>query len=120
MTRDLTEGRPLKLIASFAFPLLFGVLFNEKSAPGISSIIISLGGFMGGIWFDAESTGGVMLTICKCMPFFYCTKSARAALALDFSGGKFIFPLVIVLACAVVLITLGSFAFSKKMRADLG
>ncbi|MBQ2581732.1 MAG: ABC transporter permease, partial [Ruminococcus sp.] len=27
------------------FGLLFGVLFNEKSAPGISSIIISLGGF---------------------------------------------------------------------------
>ena len=102
------------------FGLLFGVLFNEKSAPGISSIIISLGGFMGGIWFDAESTGGVMLTICKCMPFFYCTRSARAALALDFSGNKFILPLVIVLACAVVLITFGSFAFSKKMRADLG
>ena len=29
MTRDLTEGRPLKLIASFAFPLLFGVLFQQ-------------------------------------------------------------------------------------------
>lgn len=28
-TRDLTEGRPLKLIVSFALPLLFGVLFQQ-------------------------------------------------------------------------------------------
>ena len=29
MTRDLTEGRPLKLILSFALPMLFGVLFQQ-------------------------------------------------------------------------------------------
>jgi Na+-driven multidrug efflux pump len=29
LTRDLTEGRPLKLIVSFALPLLFGVLFQQ-------------------------------------------------------------------------------------------
>ena len=29
MTRDLTEGRPLKQIVSFALPLLFGVLFQQ-------------------------------------------------------------------------------------------
>ncbi len=29
LTRDLTEGRPLKQIVSFALPLLFGVLFQQ-------------------------------------------------------------------------------------------
>ena len=29
LTRDLTEGRPLRLIISFALPLLFGVLFQQ-------------------------------------------------------------------------------------------
>ena len=29
MTRDLTEGNPLKLVASFAAPLLFGMLFQQ-------------------------------------------------------------------------------------------
>ena len=29
MTRDLTEGRPMKLILSFALPMLFGVLFQQ-------------------------------------------------------------------------------------------
>ena len=102
------------------FGLIFGVLFNEKSAPGLCSIIISLGGFFGSIWFDAESTGGVMLKLCKCMPFLYCTRSARLAVTLDMGSAKFLLSIGIVLACAVLLITLGSFAFSRKMRADLG
>ncbi len=29
MTRDLTEGKPMKLVVSFALPLLFGVLFQQ-------------------------------------------------------------------------------------------
>ena len=29
MMKDLTEGKPLKLVLSFAFPLLFGVLFQQ-------------------------------------------------------------------------------------------
>ena len=29
MTRDMTEGRPLKLILGFAVPLLFGNLFQQ-------------------------------------------------------------------------------------------
>ena len=102
------------------FGLIFGVLFNEKSAPGLCSIIISLGSFFGGIWFDAQGTGGVMLKISKCTPFFYCTKSARAAMALDFGADSFMIPLAIVVLCAVVLMSLSCFAFSKKMRTDLG
>lgn len=100
--------------------LIFGVLFNEKSAPGICSIIISLGSFFGSIWFDAENTSGVMLTICKCTPFFYCTKSARSAMALKFDGEGFALPLFIVMLCTCVIIALGCVAFSKKMKADLG
>lgn len=102
------------------FGLIFGVLFNEKSAPGLCSIIISLGSFFGGIWFDAQGTGGVMLKICKCTPFYYCTKAARSAMALKFDGNGFVMPILIVVLCAVLMITLGSFSFSKKMRADLG
>lgn len=100
--------------------LIFGVLFSEKSAPGLCSVIISLGSFFGGIWFDAENTGGVMLKISKCTPFYYCTKSARGAMALDLSWKEYFLPFIIVIACAGVVISLGCFSFSKKMRADLG
>lgn len=101
------------------FGLLFGTLFNEKAAPGVCSIIISLGSFLGAIWFDADGTGGVMLTICKCLPFYYCTKTARSAMALEFGFEKFLLPLIIVLACAAVLSIVASAVFRTKMKADL-
>ncbi|MBQ8515688.1 MAG: ABC transporter permease [Ruminococcus sp.] len=102
-----------------AFGLLFGTLFNEKSAPGLCSIIISLGSFLGCIWFDAEAAGGVMETICKSLPFIYCTKTARAAIALDFSFDSFWLPLLIITICAAVLTTISSLVFRMKMKADL-
>ena len=97
---------------------IFGTLFNEKTAPPLSSIIISLGSFLGGIWFDAEATGGVMLTVCKCLPFFYCTKAARSAAVLDLTAGSLFLPLLIVTVCAVLLTFLGSVIFSRRMKAQ--
>lgn len=101
------------------FGLLFGTIFNEKSAPGICSILISLSSFLGGIWFDPDAAGGVMLTICKALPFYYCTHSARAAVRLDFSGPEWLLPLGIVVACAAAVILLASLAFKSRMKADL-
>ena len=99
--------------------ILFGTLFNDKAAPGLCSIIISLGSFLGGIWFDAEGTGGVMLKICKSTPFLYCTKSVRAAIHLDFGKESFWMPLLIVTACALAMAVLSALVFRTKMKADL-
>jgi len=99
--------------------ILFGTLFNDKAAPGLCSIIISLGSFLGGIWFDAEATGGVMLKICKCMPFLYCTKSVRSAIHLEFGWEEFWLPLLIVTAAAAVMAVLSMLVFRTKMKADL-
>ena len=101
------------------FGMLFGSLFNDKAAPGVSSIIISLGSFLGSVWFDADATGGVMLDICKMLPFYYCTKSARSAVRLDFSASTLWIPLLIVTGCAILLIVLSSLAFRSRMKADL-
>ncbi len=101
------------------FGLLAGTLFNEKAAPGMCSILISLGSFLGCIWFDADATGGVMLKICRCLPFYYCTKTVRAAMQLQFTGNAFWKPLAIVSVCAVVILTLAILAFRRRMRADL-
>lgn len=99
--------------------LIFGTLFNEKSAPGLCSIIISLGSFLGGIWFDAEATGGVMLKICKALPFYYCTKTARSSIALDFGFNEFVLPLIIVSACGIITTAIASAVFKSRMKADL-
>ncbi len=98
--------------------LIFGTLFNQNAAPGLCSIIISLGSFIGGIWFDAESTGGIILKIAKCLPFFYCTKLVRSAVKLDL-GKEFLLSGAVVLLCAVFFALLSSLLFKTKMKADL-
>lgn len=106
-------------IMFIAFGMLFGTLFDDKAAPGVCSIIISLGSFFGGIWFDAEGTGGLMLKCCKFMPFYYCTKTARAAMSLEFGFERFAIPLIIVASCTIVIFAASSFVFKMKMKADL-
>lgn len=97
--------------------LLFGTLFSEKAAPGLCSIIISFASFLGGVWFDAESTGGVLLKICNALPFFHAVKAARLACALDF--GDYLTHLLITIAYAAAVTAAAVIVFSQKMRADL-
>lgn len=97
--------------------MLFGSLFNEKAAPGLCSIIISLASLLGGVWFDAEGAGGVMMDVCDCLPFYHCVKAARMATALNFSGIGI--HLLITAAYAVVFAVLAAVVFRTKMRADL-
>ena len=101
-----------------AIGFLFGALFNEKAAPGICSIIISLGAMLGGIWFDVEGVGGFMYKLGRCLPFLYATKLARSAISLDFGVKSFLIPLGVVAGTALVLTVLASIVFNNKMRAD--
>ncbi len=97
--------------------LFFGTLFSEKAAPGLCSIVISLASFLGGVWFDAEGTGGVLFEICKVLPFWHAVKAARLASALNFDG---YFPHLLISAIyAIVLIIAATVVFNQKMRADL-
>lgn len=102
-----------------ALGLIFGTLFNEKSAPGMSSVVISLGSFVGGIWFDAEHAGGAMGKICKCTPFYYATKAVRSAIHMEFGMEEYVIPMIIITVTAIVLIVLASVLFKTKMKADL-
>ena len=98
--------------------LIFGSLFNEKAAPGVCSVIISLGSFLGGIFFDAEGVGGVIYKICKFMPFIYCTNLTRSSIKLDISWDVFGKSLVIVSACAVFFAVLATLTFKHNMKTD--
>ena len=97
---------------------LAGAFFNEKAAPGICSIMISLGSMIGGIWFDVEGVGGFMYKLGKCLPFLYATKLARSAIDLDFGVKEFLIPLGVVVLAATALTVLASIAFRSRMRAD--
>ncbi len=102
-----------------AIGMIVGTLFNDKAAPGICSIFISLGSFVGGIWFDVDGVGGVMKKISVCTPFYYATKAVRASIDMDFSKDSFVIPIIVVIVSAVLLTALSGTIFRRKMRADL-
>lgn len=104
-------------VLMIGFGLLFGSLFNEKAAPGISSIVISLSAFLGGIWFDADAAGGVMLKICEALPFYHAVKCVRQACALTYD--QFWLHFGITAGYAVVVLAASTVVFRNKMRADL-
>lgn len=97
--------------------LLFGSLFNDKAAPGLCSVIISLASILGGIWFDCESAGGFILDLCKVMPFYHSVSATRMATVVAFDGMGI--HLLITAAYAIVFAVLSSVVFRSKMRADL-
>ncbi|MBR3141823.1 MAG: hypothetical protein IKF09_01595, partial [Clostridiales bacterium] len=97
---------------------LFGTFFNDKAAPGICSIIISLGAMLGGIWFDVEGVGGFMYKLGRCLPFLYATKLARSAIDLEFGVKEFLLPLGVVVFAAFILTLIASIVFKGRMRAD--
>ena len=113
----------LALIPSAVFfiglGLFFGTLCNDKAAPGLCSIIISLGAFLGAIWFDAQAAGGVLLDISRCLPFLYCTGSVRAAMQMNLTWAALGLPLLIVTGSALVMAGLAAAAFRWRMRAEL-
>ncbi|MBD5130571.1 MAG: ABC transporter permease [Ruminococcaceae bacterium] len=105
------------VVMMISFGLLFGTLFSEKAAPGLCSIVISLASFLGGVWFDADGLGGVLLKICEVLPFYHAVKAARMASALKFDG---FFPhFLMTLAYSVVITAVSVAAFKGKMKADL-
>ena len=57
------------LIFSVFIGILLGIIFNDKSAPGVCSVFISLAGILGGCWMPLESMGAFE-TFCRFLPFY--------------------------------------------------
>lgn len=102
------------VIMFVGFGILFGTIFNKNAAPGLSSIIISFSGILGGIWMDVETIGGTLGKLCNALPFYHCVKSARLAFSGNFADS--LSESGIVLIWAVVVIVISIIVFKKKMR----
>ena len=98
--------------------ILFGTLFGEKSAPPCSSIIISLCGILGGIWFDVgmipeDNFFGI---VCRALPFSHSVDLARAL----YGGGSedLLLHLAVSTVWAISVFALSVLVFNLKMRSD--
>ena len=112
------------LITNVFFGVLFGTLFNDKTAPGICSVLISLSGILGGCWMPVE-TMGKFETFCRILPFYPSVYIGRIITsATNALGRTYTFNSVAIFGLiSISLFTLGSvavavFAFTKKMVSD--
>ena len=100
--------------------IVFGTLFSEKSAPPCSSIIISLCGILGGIWFSLDTIpeGNFFGILCNILPFRHPVDLGRAIMAGD--SGAVAIPLLISLAYGAVTFALAVIVFKLRMKKDAG
>lgn len=104
-------------IMFIAIGLIFGTITNEKAAPGMCSIIISVVGMIGGIWMDVENMSGIICDVSNALPFFHGVKLARLALCGDYSGmGE---QLLIVCIWMAVLYVLAILIMDRKLKKDV-
>ncbi len=112
------------LITNIFLGVLFGTIFNDKSAPGICSVFISLSGILGGCWMPLE-TMGAFETFCRFLPFYpavymgrIITKSTNA-LGVTYSFNNIAFlgliPIFIFMFGSIILTMV---AFKRNMVSD--
>lgn len=97
--------------------ILFGTIFNDKVAPPMSSLVITVASLLGGIWMDVDALGGPLLKICQVLPFYHAVRAGRAALSGNYSDIMQSF--IIVTVYALVFYVLAVLVFNSKMKSDL-
>lgn len=112
------------LITNIFLGILFGTIFNDKSAPAICSVFISLSGILGGCWMPIE-TMGAFETFCRFLPFYpsvYIGRiitNAKNALGTQYIFGSVsslgLIPIFVFMIASVILTI---FAFKKNMVSD--
>lgn len=96
------------------FGLMFGALLNYNAAPGVSSVIITFSGMLGGIWMDVEAIGGTLGKICNALPFCHSVQAARYAFSGEASACFEQTGIVLIWAAAVLVIAV--LVYGAKMK----
>ena len=112
------------LITNIFWGILFGTIFNDKSAPGICSVLISLSGILGGCWMPIE-TMGAFETFCRFLPFYPSVYIGRIITnSINALGTAYSFNtiselgLIPISLFMIASILLTIFVFKKNMISD--
>lgn len=102
------------LLMFISLGLLLGGIFNDKAAPGICSILITVATILGGVWMDIKSVGGGLFKVADILPFFPAVELARGAVNGSSDGTMVYFIITLVYGLAALI---GAVAiFRKNMR----
>lgn len=117
----------LPILFVFVFlGLIIGSLFNDKSGPGVTSVIISAGGILGGAWMPLDTMAGFE-TVCRFLPFYpsvYWGRIITGASHSDLAATPYAMDSVAwlgIIPVAVFLIGgafLAFYLFRKQMKSE--
>ena len=120
----LTISQLPMLFTNVFLGILLGTVFNDKSAPGICSVFISISGILGGCWMPVETMGGFE-TFCRFLPFYPsvyigrvvtdATNALGVAYSFDSVAWLGLIPIGISLLASVVLAVI---FFKRSMVSD--
>lgn len=112
------------LVLNVFLGVLFGTIFNDKTAPGICSVFISVSGILGGCWMPLEVMGAFE-TFCKVLPFYPSVfigriiTGAKNALGATYEfSDTAIIGLITIMLYTVLSVILTVLAFKKNMVSD--
>ena len=110
------------LIINVLLGIIFGTIFNDKTAPGVSSIIISTSGILGGCWMPLEVMGGLE-SFCRCLPFYpsvflgrIVTQATNSLNTIYVFDSKAILGLITIFAYMLLCILLSCLLFKQSMK----
>ena len=112
------------LIINICLGILFGTIFNDKTAPGICSVFISLAGILSGCWMPIETMGSFE-AFCRFLPFYpsvyigrIITNSTNAlgiTYTFDSVASLGLIPIFFFMILSIFLVL---FTFKKSMVSD--
>lgn len=93
--------------------VLLGSLLNEKAAPGIASVIISLGSVFGGMFMPLDlMKDTIIYDISYALPFANSLKFTNAIINANFKDA--LIPFIITISYTIVISIITIILFSKK------
>lgn len=96
--------------------ILIGCVTTEKSASGVSSIIVQLVAFTSGMYFSSDMIGKGFELVCKILPFSNCLTVIKGVLHASYKD-TFISSVAVILYIATFGL-LTSMLFRKKLKSD--
>lgn len=97
--------------------ILFGSIVNEKAAPGLCSIIITVTGMVGGIWMDIDGLGGVIKKVANVLPFYHGVSLAKLPFAQN--NDRMLEHLIWTVVFGLFVYVLAIVVFQLKMKKDV-
>lgn len=112
----LSVAAALPVLCFFLFcGILFGIVLNDRAAPGVSSALITAAGLLGGCWMPLDAMGGFE-TVCRVFPFYPAVILARAAFSGAGDTGDILLSLFTVCLWTLAVFLLSLLAFRRTRR----